>query len=73
MITWQDGLYDGANESDVNELPEALNIAQAVNFNDGLHCSNGDAVEQGHQDKQDPDNDEASLALPGPMPAKQRS
>lgn len=68
-LTRQDGFYDGPDEGDVDQLPEGLNFAEPVHFNDGLDSTNRNGVKQGHETKQYPNKDESGLPLPCSVPA----
>lgn len=72
LQTWKDCLNDGAYERDVDQLPEGFYVAQSIDLYYGLDCPNGDGVEQGHDYKDDPNDDESGLALPSPMPVQRK-
>lgn len=66
---WKNGFDEGADECDRDQLLENRNMAEAVDFNDGLNSADRYGIEEGHHAEEQPDNDKAGLPLPGAVPA----
>lgn len=69
-ITWQDGCDDGADDWQVDDDSNGVDLAQLVDVDEALDRNDGNQVEQGEHHKGAPDRHEARSALPRAPPVQ---
>ena len=68
-LTGENGLQQGFNEGDVEQLLEAGDALQALYLHQGLYCTHRNVIEDGQQHEQRPDDVSPPATFPASPPA----